>query len=144
LAEEGPELNCLEAQSCDGLAFGFQGVGDEGLKALEHEIARDRGLVGVNRYELEVTGLFTGKPSQGSLVGHKQISCQANHIVVVLSVVRVSLFIDIIPLLLNLSILHMPKPEEMKLLGADSPDPLEYEIHELIKVWDKKLVLVAD
>ena len=38
----------------------------------------------------------------------------------------------------------MPKPEEMKLLGADSPNPLEYDIDELIKVWDKKLVLVAD
>ena len=38
----------------------------------------------------------------------------------------------------------MPKPEEMKLLGADGPDPLEYEIDQLIKVRDKKLVLIAD
>lgn len=30
------------------------------------------------------------------------------------------------------------------MLGADGPYPLEYEIHELFKVWDKKLVLIAD
>jgi hypothetical protein len=144
LAEEGPELNCLEAQSFDGLALGFQGVGDEWLKALEHEIARDRGLVGVRSDEPEVTSLYVCKPSQGSLVCHKQISCQANHVIVLLSVVRVSLLINIIPLLLNLSVLHMPKPEEMMLLGADGPNPLEYKIHELFKVWDKKLILIAD
>jgi hypothetical protein len=63
LTEEGPELNCLEAQSFDGFALGFQGIGDEGLEALEHEIARDRGLVGVCRDEPEVTRFIACKPS---------------------------------------------------------------------------------
>jgi hypothetical protein len=144
LTEEGPELNCLEAQRLDGLALGFQGVGDEGLKALEHEIVRDRGLVGVHRDKIEVTSLFSCKPSQCSLISHKQISCQTYHVVIVLSVVRISLIINIVPFLLYFCVLHMPKPEEMKLLRADGPNPLEYKIHELIKVWDKKLVLLAD
>ena len=38
----------------------------------------------------------------------------------------------------------MPKPEKMKLLGAYCPYPLKYEIHELLKVWDKKIIMVAD
>lgn len=32
----------------------------------------------------------------------------------------------------------------MKLLRADRPNPIEYEINELFKVWDKKLILIAD
>jgi hypothetical protein len=38
----------------------------------------------------------------------------------------------------------MPKPEKMKLLRAYGLNPPENEIHKFFKVWDKKLILIAD